>query len=129
MLRERSYYFLFLVPVLTLAACGGDKQVDETTGAVQEAIPSGGYHFAGTYANSSRQVGTLSQLVLKTDGTFHSAKVVACITAPCNDVEQNGTYTLFRRDTFASPAVRCHSSPNAAPPRPARPRAVSAPAL
>lgn len=101
MLRDRSYYFLFLVPVLTLTACGSDKPVDETTGAVQEAIPTGGYHFVGTYANSSRQVGSLSQLVLKTDGTFHSAKVVACITAPCNDIEQNGTYTLFRRDTFA----------------------------
>jgi len=77
----RSCFFLFLVPALALAACGGDKPIDETNGAVEEAIPVG-VHLAGTYTSDSHLVGTFSELVLKTDGTYHATLVAAC-TRPC----------------------------------------------
>jgi len=100
MLGHRSYTFLCLVPALALLACGGEKPLDEITGAAEEAIPGGGYHLAGTYTGSSRGVGDFSQLVLKTDGTYHARQVVACVTLPCRDVEQDGRFTLLRRETI-----------------------------
>jgi hypothetical protein len=100
MLGHRSYYFMFLVPALALLACGGEKPIDETTGAVEEPIPVGGVHLAGTYTGDSQQAGDFSQLVLKTDGTYHAKMVVWCFTLPCNPVEQDGRYTLFRRESL-----------------------------
>jgi len=101
MLHGRSYFFLFLVPVLALSACGGEKPIDEPTGAVQEAIPSGGVHLAGTYTSDSQQAGMFSQLVLKTDGTYHAMLNNACTPPRCVSLEQNGRYLLFRRETIA----------------------------
>jgi len=101
MLRARSYLFLPLLScvALALAACEGEKPIDETTGAMQEAIPAPGVHLVGTYTNNNHEIGSFSQLVLKTDGTFHAATAVVCFAAPCNDPEQDGRYTLFRRET------------------------------
>jgi len=100
MLGHRSYYFLFLVPALALLACGGEKPIDETTGAVQAPIPTGGVHLAGTYTGDSSHAGDFAQLVLKTDGTYHAQVFVWCVKDPCPPVEQDGRYALFRRDTL-----------------------------
>jgi len=100
MLGHRSYYFMFLVPALALLACGGEKSIDETTDAVEEPIPVGGVHLVGTYTGETHQAGNFSQLVLKTDGTYHAQMVVWCIIIPCNPVEEDGRYTLFRRDSL-----------------------------
>lgn len=100
MLNVRSYLFLLLVPALALSACGGDKTVDSTTGAVQEAIPREGSHLAGTYTANTRKTGDFTQLVLKTDGTYHARMVAACIAPNCRDIEQDGRFALFRRETL-----------------------------
>lgn len=97
MLGQRSFYMLFLLPALALPACGGEKPADELTGAAEEAMPAPGAHLAGTYTTTTRKIGDFSQLVLKTDGTYHARVVVACMIAPCRDVEQDGRYTLLRR--------------------------------
>ena len=100
MLGQRSFYMLFVLPALALPACGGEKPVDEAVGAVEEAMPAPGAHLAGTYTGTSKQIGDFSQLVLKTDGTYHARVVVACMVAPCRDVEQDGRYTLLRRESL-----------------------------
>jgi hypothetical protein len=105
MLRLR-HATLFLIPVLTLlpaltvTGCAGENTGDESTSEVQEAIPIG-VHLVGTYTGDSYQTGKFSQLVLKTDGTYHAMIFVNCVKAPCGDVEQDGRYHLFRRDTIA----------------------------
>jgi hypothetical protein len=67
---------------------------------MEEAVPSGGCHLAGTYTGSSRKAGGLSRLVLKTDGTYRARQVVVCVAPPCRDVEQDGRFTLLRRDAL-----------------------------
>jgi hypothetical protein len=105
MLRRRPVP-LFLIPILTLlpaltvAACVGGNTEDESTFEVQEAIPIG-VHLVGTYTGNSHQAGNFSQLVLKTDGTYHAMIFVICKKAPCPEVEQDGHYSLFQRDTIA----------------------------
>jgi hypothetical protein len=96
----RSWFFLFLLPALALPACGGEKPIDGPTGAVEEALPSGGPHLAGTYMSDSKNVGSFSQLVLKTNGTFHAMMNSDCIGERCTSVEQNGRFVLYRKETI-----------------------------
>ncbi len=90
---------LTVLPAITVTACAGEDTGDESTFADQEAIPRR-VHLVGTYTGDSYQAGNFSQLVLKTDGTYHAMIFVTCMKTPCNDVEQDGHYALFRRHTL-----------------------------
>lgn len=101
MLRTR-YALAALVPALALglATCSTSEPVTESEDAIAEGeaafvvrMPS----LAGTYRSDAIRIGSLSLLVLKTDGTYHRGMVVACFTTPCPPVEEDGRYRLLRR--------------------------------
>jgi hypothetical protein len=92
MLRARLSV-LALVPVLAFAACGGEKTSNESErGEAQQAMPVNSLNYIGTFATRAANVGDFTQLVLKTDGTYHRAMRVACFREPCDAVEKDGRY-------------------------------------
>src|SRR5262245_23463497 len=83
-----------LVCVLGLAACGAEKSEDpaaetaETT--IDESVAKGfDLQLIGTFISDSRQPGDLTQLVLKTNNTFHSSTLVVCVAPPCDPIQQD----------------------------------------
>lgn len=98
MLRAK-FALLALIPVLAAASCSAETgdQPAETDLSI-EARPA----LIGTFKSDTFTVGALVQLVLKTDGTFHSGKVIACagFTTPCDPAQQDGVYRLSSRDSY-----------------------------
>jgi hypothetical protein len=92
---------LILVPALACASCAGGKenpQANEEAPATAPLIVDKA--LIGTFTADTMMVGKLAQLVLKTDGTFHSGMVVACVRPPCYPVTQDGTYKLEMREGY-----------------------------
>lgn len=105
----RKYLALLaLVPAITLgySACTGEGDTEDDEALLQDeaAIVPLNPALIGTFRNVKLQVGQLALLTLKSDGTYHRGTVVACITAPCPPVAEDGTYTLWYRwdDAFMS---------------------------
>jgi hypothetical protein len=91
---------MLFVPALAfaLASCvSGDPTVEPTEEA-EEAILPGVQGMPGTFAGTPKMAGDLALLVLKTDGTFHTGKLVYCMIAPCPPFAGEGTYRLYQRD-------------------------------
>lgn len=94
----RSFLFLALV---SIAACAADTadidnsdQLDAPSGKEDAASKP-----AGFYTNEGpAHAGDLVTLTLNADHTFVAEKMVECIAAPCNPVEETGTY-LFTHGT------------------------------
>jgi hypothetical protein len=102
MLRVR-FSVLALVPALALAACGEVKPSNESArDQVSQAMPAPSLSYAGTFTRTTPRIGGLTQLVLKTDGTYHRATLVVCFREPCDPVQQDG---LFR---FSQEATRTY---------------------
>lgn len=102
MLRARLSV-LTIASVLAFAACGGDKTSNESARSqAQQAMPAAdSLEYAGTFTSATRQVGDFTQLVLKTDGTYHRATLVACFREPCDPVQQDGLFRFSREATRA----------------------------
>ena len=99
-----QYALLALVPALALgySACASSGGVDEEAVTEQEsAMVAPAYQPLGTFQNELRQTGKVSLLVLKSDGTYHLAMPVACVTAPCNPVTEDGRYSFSYRGQYA----------------------------
>lgn len=93
-----------LICVLGLAACGEDRSEDpaaQTTEPTMEATSAKVIDLGviGTFGSDSRRPGDLTQLVLKTNGTFHSATLVECVVPPCDPVQEDGMYKISWRDS------------------------------
>lgn len=93
----RSFLFVALV---SIAACAADSvdidntdQLDAPTGKEDAASKP-----AGFYTNSAPGAGDLATLTLNADHSFIAEKQVECIKAPCNPIEETGTY-LFTHGT------------------------------
>lgn len=92
---------LAFIALASLAACAADSadidnsdQLDAPTGKEDAASKP-----AGFYTNNNvTHAGDLVTLTLNADHTFIAEKQVECITAPCNPVEETGTY-LFTHGT------------------------------
>ena len=91
---NRTFYALLLAPVLASAACAvgeeGTQPTSEVGTAESAAIVDN--PLIGTYAAKGLGAGKLALLVLKTDGTYHSAQVVYCVIGPCPPVAVDGRY-------------------------------------
>lgn len=98
MLRAR-YALMALVPALAFGftACAGDGTVGDPEGVSEEqaAMIAPAQRPIGTFRSEGNVIGKLSLLVLKSDRTYHDEMPVACITAPCYPVMQNGRYSLL----------------------------------
>jgi hypothetical protein len=79
------------------AGTGPDPNEGNSLGT-EEAMSAGGATLAGTYQSDAMKVGSFAQLVLMTDGTYHGARVVACIKAPCPPIGEDGGVRLYARD-------------------------------
>jgi hypothetical protein len=103
MLRANSIK-LGLIGVLACAACGEmDKSEDPSTVQTTQEVSSVkviDLGLVGTFMSDTRTAGDLAQLVLKTDGSFHSATFVECIAPPCNPVQEDGSYRISWRDSM-----------------------------
>lgn len=93
-----------LICVLGLAACGEERSEDPAAQTMQptieETLAKGvGPDMIGTFMSDSRRPGDLTQLVLKTNNTFHSATTVECFAPPCDPVQDDGMYKLYWRDS------------------------------
>jgi hypothetical protein len=83
------------------AACGEPQEPADSTSDSAEQSGSmrvGAPAYIGTFVADTGVVGELSQLVLKTDLSFHSTRVVVCVTRPCNPVPQDGEYRVSTLD-------------------------------
>jgi hypothetical protein len=93
----RSFLFLALAS-LSVAACAS-QDVDDTD---QLDAPAGKEDAsakpAGMYTNAAPHAGDLVSLSLNADHTFTAKVLVECIAAPCNPVEETGTF-LFTHGT------------------------------
>lgn len=93
----RSFLFVTLV---SLAACGtqqvdGTDQLDAPAGKEDAASKP-----AGAYTNTATvHAGELATLSLNADHTFTATVQVECITAPCNPVEEKGTFLFTHGST------------------------------
>lgn len=91
---NRTFYALLLAPALASAACAvgeeGTQPTSEVGTAESAAIVDN--PVIGTYAAKGIGAGKLALLVLKTDGTYHSAQVVYCVIGPCPPVAVDGRY-------------------------------------
>lgn len=96
MLRAK-FAVLGLVPALAFVACGADTGDEPAFGGAEQQMLVQPV-LAGTFMSDKVDVGELAQLVVKTDGTFHSTRVVACFTTPCDPIPQDGLYRLLDRD-------------------------------
>jgi hypothetical protein len=93
-----------LICVIGLAACGEEKSEDPSVQLMETTIgePSAkvvDLNLIGSFLGDSRRAGDLTQLVLKTNGTFHSTAQVECVAPPCNPVQDDGTYKISSRDS------------------------------
>lgn len=90
--------FKALVPAfaLGLLSCVADPslmgEVDVMEDEAALVVPNPGLY--GTFRISTVEPGQLTLLVLKTDGTYHTGKAIACFTTPCNPVQEDGRYLL-----------------------------------
>src|SRR5262245_32357198 len=94
-----------LICVLGFTACGDETKEDPAAGATQPAIDGSrkkgvDSNLIGTFVSDSRRPGDLTQLVLKTNGTFHSATLVACFAPPCHPVQEDGIYRISARGSL-----------------------------
>lgn len=96
---NRTFYALLLAPALASAACAvgevGPQPVDELATAESPAIVNN--PLIGTYTAKGVGAGRLALLVIKNDGTYHSAQVVYCLIGPCPPVATDGRYRLELR--------------------------------
>jgi hypothetical protein len=96
MVRAKLVVF-FLASALAASSCAlGDAEGDLSAEREDDAtsIPA---NLAGTYDGEARRAGDLTKLVFKTDGSYHAAQLVYCISAPCDPVEADGRFRLFSR--------------------------------
>lgn len=93
---NRTLYALLLAPALASAACAVGEVGPQPTSDVgtAEAPMIINDAMMGTFTATEMRVGQLAQLVLKTDGTYHTGQVVACLIGPCPPVTQDGAYRL-----------------------------------
>lgn len=105
---------LALVPsmILGYSACTGEVDTEEDEAVLEDeaAIASLPEGLVGTWRASTFAVGQIAALTLKSDGTYHRGRVVACLVAPCPSPEDDGQYTVGYRGTTTymtlTPAVR-----------------------
>jgi hypothetical protein len=99
MLRPR-FCPLALISVLGLTACSGGVTIEEAfAGEAKPFMPRDASKFAGTFANHTDRIGEFTQLVLKTDGSYHRAMLVVCFNYPCEPVQQDGLYKFSYEGT------------------------------
>jgi hypothetical protein len=91
----RSFLFLALVSMAACAAQDIDDtdQLDAPAGKADAASRP-----AGMYTNAAPHAGELVSLSLNADHTFTAKVQVECIAAPCNPIEETGTF-LFTHGT------------------------------
>jgi hypothetical protein len=105
---------LALASAVACAGCAGEDIQDGAVGPVEGAGAIEGVEPAesegtvvadeidpnllGTFRNDSVSLGRLVLLTLKSDGTFHSGQVIACVKGmECGPAQDDGYYQLTRR--------------------------------
>lgn len=101
MLRTKLALFA-LIPAFTFGAfaCVGDPTTVDEEFVVEDeaAIVAPQRDLFGTFRSTVTRPGTMPLLALMSDGTYHRGMMVACFTAPCNPVQEDGYYSLWIRD-------------------------------
>jgi len=103
-----SHALITLPLALALFGCSQADRIGEDTSnvvAAMEVIPLtkaplvprnlGVY---GTWTNEREGVGHFNTLVLMTDARYHGSRDVVCVKAPCDPIEEDGTFELYSRD-------------------------------
>jgi len=114
MLRVRYFLMTLGLALFPLACtpvgCSGedpeqDKSADEQfVGAVEQQLPApvpGKSALYGTWSGSSKTNGFFDQLVLMTNGAYHTSQTVTCVKAPCDPVVHEGSFKLYVREERA----------------------------
>ncbi|MFT3773389.1 MAG: hypothetical protein QM820_49045 [Minicystis sp.] len=93
---------MLLVPVLALGSCVVEnpsvEPEAEPVAEVEEELTPGMSELVGTFTGDPRMAGDLALLVLKTNGTYHTGKLVYCVAAPCPPVGEDGRYRVYQRE-------------------------------
>lgn len=94
--------FCSLIPAfaLGLLSCTGDATtVDEETILEDEAAAvAPNPDLYGTFRSTMTRPGSMPLLVLMSDGTYHRGLSIACFTAPCKAVTEDGRYWISYRE-------------------------------
>lgn len=95
---------LLFASALTLAACAEGTSTPAPTSELSEAEGSFSVgnidpELLGTFRGQAVQIGELTLLALKSDGTFHYGMAILCASppAPCGPAEEDGYYKLTQR--------------------------------
>lgn len=87
---------LLLLPGLVIGSCAvGNFDDDEVVANAEESISLGQATLPGTWRARAYVAGQPQTLVLKTDGTYHSEKLVVCMRAPCPALAEDGGYRAY----------------------------------
>jgi hypothetical protein len=109
MLRVRNFLMALSLAIFPLGCtpvgCSGedpeqDLPADEQfVGAVEQQLPApvpGASSLYGTWNGKAN--GYFDQLVLMTNGRYHTALAVTCVKAPCDPLTREGSFKLFLRE-------------------------------
>jgi hypothetical protein len=96
---------LLLVSTLTLAGCadGTTPVPSQELVETEETFSLGGIDpdLLGTFRGQAVEIGELTLLALKSDGTFHYGMAIVCaaLPEPCGPAQEDGYYKLTQRQS------------------------------
>jgi hypothetical protein len=94
---------LFPLGCTPIGCSGEDPELDKPSDeqfvdAVEQQLPAPGTSpLYGTWI-SPKMAGRFDQLVIMTNGRYHTSQAVVCVKAPCNPVVHDGPFKLYSRD-------------------------------
>ncbi|NUQ75996.1 MAG: hypothetical protein HUU21_20850 [Polyangiaceae bacterium] len=102
-----SIGFLVIASVLSLAGCADgttpapspSSELAHAEESFSSSVGTIDPELIGTFRGEAVQIGELTLLALKTDGTFHYGMAILCASppAPCGPADEDGFYKLVQR--------------------------------
>src|SRR5688572_7986645 len=97
-MKRTHLALIALIPALAFgySACAGEPETesDEAVAEEEAAVVDHDPALLGTYRSRDLQFGATSLLAFMADGTYHRARMVACVTSPCPPIAEDGRFVL-----------------------------------